>query len=318
MNWNLLANQIKTREEFNEWDRLKRYFNQDKPNYLDLIVYHIRYNHPQNTLRYTIINRITRELGASVPPQYATCIARPYKYPDLYKFLKLLKTINESHSVYAYCAATFIYSQAELNKITVGRDKSWFANAPAWLKTILNRQIRLCRNAFLKDDHPFFFIKENDEIKSVTSRHVTNISKLLEAAISLSLRDYIYYYHKFAGLESNGVIFEGSNSDIYTELKQRRRRSLYSAVKVLKLTEKGRITYTHGFCIGEPEPGIYIVDTKEGKLIVPFYLLDVPTIRVSHPPSRAFKALLLLGYIPEEDWPKITSLGKLIKYKVKP
>ena len=318
MNWNRVAPSLTRANEYDEWQKLKKYFGNQKITLWSLLEYQLVFNYPYKTLDYYLANRVSKHLGVKIPPQYATTVTPLKDYPNLDIFVTSIKSLCSSHSVYALTCAFFFYGKSTLYAMKASNGSQWYANAPKWLKVILDRQTRLCKNSYLKDDDPFFFLYSDftKEFRPVNANDINFVSSLLEELLGFTIDEYVIQYRKFAGLTGRRIIFEGSNPDLYVELKMRRRRNILSPVTVFEWVNGERKAYTHGICLGEIEPGIYLVDSIVGKIVVPFYLLDMPRLTVSQPPTPALRALYDLGYIPEEDQVRITGLNKLTSYKV--
>lgn len=308
--WKKAFQYVKNSENFTYWKRLSRYFSKEDVDYLGLIEYYIKHSFPRTPLEYVKINRAAKGGGAKIPPQYMSAALSPLREYSLIDLVRMIKDASETHSVYAYtCAALFI-GQRELYKIRLRDYPHVFMHLPPWVQKIMDRQYRLAKNAFKKDDDHFFFTHEFNLIPHVTARKVIDT---VRDKLGIQFSDVVYYFHHFAGMPSAGRILYGSNESVAKELDKRRKRSVRSCVSISRLNDDGTRKFVrNGFCIAEPEPGIYLVHTIAGIFIVPFYLLDMPRAI-----PASFNELVSLRYIEEKDLADFNPAKDLTAYKIK-
>lgn len=320
--WNTIANKLSKDIEYKEWGKLKKFFGPEKIDVLSLIEYQILRNYPRKTEMYYIVNRVSKNFGIKIPPQFGTWLIKEKNHVPLDVFVTTIKSMSDSHSIYAFICASLFFSKNFLFNISYCDNKNWYSNAPKWLKIILDRQYRLCDNSFLEPDDPIFFVhnyKQNNK-KSISIEQYNLISSMIDKILGIDINTYIWQFNKFSGLSDDGIILIGSNPTIDNEIIAKRKRHLLSPVTVYSFLKNKRKIHTHGFCIKEIENGIYVVDSIDGKICVPFYLIDMPRIHIANAkekPNIIQNKLFSMGYIAEEDKTKIFGLLSFSSYKVK-
>lgn len=323
MNWNRIAQFINNPKIYSEWQKLKKYFGKEEVDVLSLIEYQITQNYPRRTTAYIDANNVVKYANLRIPPQFGTIVRRPKLWPSLHDFVLTVRSLCSSHSIYAFICASLFYPHVFLESRTYQKSNEWYKQSdPKWLRFILDRQNRLCKNANMKDGDPFFFLYDDvrECFRNVTANNCLYTSNLFKEMFGYPISEYAYFFRKLAGMGDNGLLFHGSNMDIDFELLQRRKRNILSPVTLYEIRNRKRTIYTHGFCLKELEPGIYYVDTLKGPKIAPFFLLDMPRINMKYSKdkrSKTIEDLLAMGYIPEEDQEKITGLTSFISYKIR-
>lgn len=327
--WNNVVKQLSDDNSYKEWAKLKKFFGSEKIDTLSLIEYQILRNYPRKTEMYYVVNRVSRHLGYSIPPQFGTAISGNFDSisPNLDLFVMTLKNLCASHSIYALICASICYTKKSLYSMKYANNTNWYNNAPKWLKIVLDRQHRLCQNSLLNEGDPFFFLfsETTGAFRSVNDFDYEFISSLMQEIMGFTIGEYIWSFNKFAGMKGHKLLFLGSNAGVDQELVNRRKRNVLSPVSLLKISDKNskpiqRSIKSHGFCLGEIENGIYIVHSIDGKVSAPFYLMDMPKIHVSkyHEKLDSIQVQLYdMGYIPQEDQMRISGLTDFSSYKVK-
>ena len=195
------------------------------------------------------------------------------------QFLKNVRQVTNNHSIYTtiIILSSIKLKLSDIFALKVGEidnlEQELNIILPDWIKTVLKRQKLLAYNAKLDDNAPFIFCFRID--KSGNYVLVNPRSRF-----DRFCKDYLYKFGQspqqhiaklYFGLE-NGVMMRQLSSH-HSSLIHRYRQYINHlvAVKNYKLKD-----ICDGICIGECEPGVFIVLTADCKFVIaPIYTINM-------------------------------------------
>jgi hypothetical protein len=284
VNWDNIYNNIKKKEEYKIWLGLRENFS-NLFTIREAIMYCLK-DRPVDNFdeKRAIINKALKEDGIKLPPIYAGFVRK--KLPPLSKMLIMMRDVSDTYTMYAAMSSIIFFeprtlwvrrSQIYLAKISdYNPDTETFLDheIAEWLKPILRRQYELCKNINLSADDPFFFLMvygNNRTTLALRDIAVTNIAHFMSQFkfnYGFDFNEYVKEYTRFSGLKRNSLLTFYSHNEKYAAMDIDRTKYAYIASPVkFKMDNKIRC----GFCLGQIENGVFLVQWKQGYYVVPIY-----------------------------------------------